>query len=537
MLCEDQTAPNGRKTRNLVIAGSALALDIVLDNNIVQNVALTFHESPPSVARHADAANQILLKDLQLLPQQSPLTKTLDQFATNFERLVSLDKLSISPGLDCHEALAGIYVSLERLYGWDLAKVREDPNMSGKSDQYLSQMVMCARHGYPVMHAQDRVGLALQYWKELRFFPPAGDAIASFAQTQEKIWSLRVGCAPIEGIGLPPVRVSENWVSKDIVKADETMGPKVPVLDWQEPENVSLPQSEDNKDAGMELLQPDLSTARVPRVMFTVAFDPPVILPQTDWMRLYTYANVEAPNINPTEFSLRGPPTFDSLFFPIPPATKQDPSELRTVSCRREVRIFDKDRTPSVRLHRNSLFIYKPVYSQEISEMPFSHPQQLINMLPLLRQYAFLSILLENSFRSKTQSATASPAGAETKDTRTPVPGTTTRDELADFMGTGSDKATSPGASDDELNMDVILWVHPLPHLQVVFPLRESTVNITIQILEGGTVLVSNENILPKTPIEDSKAGGKLLGRDDLAKALEHLEDLCKWAEWIRARF
>ncbi|KFA74556.1 hypothetical protein S40288_04911 [Stachybotrys chartarum IBT 40288] len=537
-LSEENIGPDGRKSRTLVIAGSAIALDIALDNNVVQNISLAFHGSPPSVARHADAASQILLKDLQLAPNQSPLTKTLDQFAKNFEWLANLDKLSISPGLDCQEALAGIFASLERLNKWDMTNLREEPAMAGKSDEYISSAAMCTRHGYPAMHCRGKLGLALQYWRELRHVP-ASDS----GDQEDKVWSLLLGCAPINGLGQSPVRVSENWISKDIVKPDPTaIGEKKGALDWQEPDNVILPPSEENKDAGMELLQPDLSTTRVPRVMFTATFDPPVKLPQNEWMRLYAYAQAEPPNLNALDFSHRPPPTFDSMVFPIPPGTKQDPSEARTITRVRQVRVFDEANQPVQKTHHNKLFIYKPIYSQEVKDLAFSHPRQLVDMLPLLRQYAFLSILLENSFGSNTQDPVATKDG-QAKAGTGQGPGTTmTRDEFTDFsqpaptLDASQISLGGQGDSRKTTHMDVILGVHPVPQIQVVFPLGSSTGDITLRILEGGTVEVMDENILAQDGRGGPKGNGKTLTRGDLARVLEHLEDLCKWVEWISLR-
>ncbi|KAM4063934.1 mediator of RNA polymerase II transcription subunit 1 domain-containing protein [Hirsutella rhossiliensis] len=538
LLSEEQTTPGGRKTRTLAIAGSAIALDIVLDNNIVQSTSLTYHGNASSVSRHMDAASRILLQDLQLLPHQSPLTKSLANFASNFERLAVLDKLSISPGLDCHEALAGIYASLERLHEWDLSKLRQDPAMATKPDDYLNAVAMCAQHGVPVMHARGKVGLALQYWKELRFVPPPSDTLAGFAEKHEKVWSMLVGCAPIENLGLPPVRVSENWISKNIVKDDASIGPGRIALDWQEPENVSLPQSDDNKDAGMDLLQPDLSTTRVPRVMFTVAFDPPVALPQNDWSRLYMYANVNPPNI---ELSHRGsPPTYDSLLFPIPSGVRVDPSEPRAISRERRVRVYTEDQKPVISQHHNTLFIYKPIYSQVVSEMAFSHPRQLVDMLPLLRQYAFLSTLLENSFGSKTSdslSTTQTEDPSQGTKLHTPKSQTTTtKDQLAGFMGKAESGKRADMTSEQKTSMDVILWVHPLPHLQIVFPMGNATANITLKVLEGGTVEVVDDNILAQDEDGTNKGKKRAITKENLGRALEHMEDLCKWVEWIRTR-
>ncbi|PTB69767.1 hypothetical protein BBK36DRAFT_1188412 [Trichoderma citrinoviride] len=538
LLSEEHTAADGRKTKTLAIAGSAIAVDIVLDNNIVQNVSLTYHGSATSVAAHMESASHILLADLKLGPNQSPLTKTLDKFASNFGYIANLDKLSVIPGLDCYEALAGIFTSLDRLHQWDLSNLRKEPEVAGKSDQYLSLTALCTRHGYPVMHARNKVGLALQYWKELRFVPPSDDRLASFSENEEKVWSLLIGCAPIESLGMSPVRVSEDWISKDVVKQDlhqqdQALNPtNIPILDWQEPENISLPSSDGNKNSGMEVLNMHLST--LPQVTFTVTFDPPVILPQNDCMRLYSYVNSTPPNPNHSnDFGQRPlpPPTFDDLFFPVSAGSRQDPSEPRTVTRLRDVLVFDQQGQSFTRSHHNTLFVYKPIYSQEVTEMSFSHPRQLIDMLPLLRQYAFLSILLNNSFGPGTKEALPRPA----KDTSAPPATTQTiKDELAAFLESSDDEDLNNGRkTGKDMDIDVIIWVHPLPYLQVVFPVKNSTIDITLRILEGGVVEIVNENV-----VEHQVASGrsKVLNRQDLGKALERLEDLCKWAEWIRTR-
>lgn len=244
-----------------------------------------------------------------------------------------------------------------------------------------------------------------------------------------------------------------------------------------------------------------------------------------DWSHLYNIVNIKAPQLYGYL------PTFDSLLFPIPPGSNQDPSELRAISRKRDVRIYDKDQNPAVKPHRNTLYIYKQVYSHRVTEIPFSHPQQLIYMLPLLRQYAFLSTLLENSFGSETKEAEPLPKPGDAS-VHPPKSNVTTRDELADFMKSAS--VSDDTASSSELKFDVTLWVHPMPHLQVVFPFKDSIANIILKILEDGVVEVAEENVLPR--VEEDKRQGKQLTRADLGKVLEHMEDLCKWAEWIRTR-
>lgn len=493
----------------------------------MQSVTLGFPESAESVVRRMDPASSILLKDLQLAPKQSPLTKTLDKFAANLEHLAVLDKLSILPALDCRQALAGVYESLEKLHHWEVNKLKEEKGMDAKSEQYRGLVAMCSKSGFPVMHARERVGLAVQYWRERRF-APASAATSSVAEN-ERIWSLLIGCAAANGLEVPPIRVSEEWTSKDIAKSDP-LDPAKTIIDWQEPENVSLPES--NKGQGMDMLQPDLSMARVPQVTFTVSFEPPLILPQNDWARLYTYANVSAPPV------FGYPPTFDALLFPLSLDSAADPSELRIISHERDVRVFDKELKPATKSHRNRLFIYKQIYAQPITDIPFSHPRQLVQMLPLLRQYAFITTLLENSFGAVTkpgQSRGPSTNG-DGKAVKNGV--ANVKDDLQSILAFADPSSPQPQADTkgSDLVMDVILWVHPTPHFQVSFPFRDSTVSFTLYILENAVVELTEEDLIAQLE-KDGHDKGKLPTREGLGKALEHLEDLCKWSEWIRTRY
>src|SRR5689334_8181859 len=119
---------SGTPMRTLVIAGSLLALEIDFANNIVKKVALSFPESPEIVTRHTGEGGNILVRDLQFGEGEGALTKRLDRFAGNLEKLANADKLSVE-GLNCHEAIAGIYESLEKLHLWEVEKLRKEGEM------------------------------------------------------------------------------------------------------------------------------------------------------------------------------------------------------------------------------------------------------------------------------------------------------------------------------------------------------------------------------------------------------------------------
>lgn len=593
-LPEDYTSPaDGRKMRALIIAGSSTQIEIVLDNNIVQHVTLAFPESGESTSRHMEPASRMLLRDLRLRRGQSPLTKSLDDFADNLARLASLDRLSITPAFDCRAALAGVYTSLERLYRWDLEQLRTGGAGGAggpvESERMASLLAMCTRHGRPAMHPRGRIGLALQYWRERRLVAPSSEPTAALADDRERIWSLGIGCAPmasggtgINGLQMQPARVSDDWISPDVVVKQQqpqdgnnnNPDAEQQQLDWREPDNVRLPPaSADNKDHAIEMMQPDLTTARVPAVVFTATFDPPVVLPQSDFLRLYASAGMDTP-APPVR-----PPTFDQLLFPTPDGVYPDPSERRTILRTRSVAVPPRPGSSSSSssagsatvTHNNSLFIYKQIYSMELSEVAFSHPKQLVHMLPCLRQWAFTSTLLSNSFGTRDAAPTVVPATAtaaaaaqaDPSGARPDVVAQSAKDRLADFMAASLDlsrdnapPAAADRQADPELSLDVTLWVHPAPHFQVIFPFGDSRADLMLQICENGAVEVVHENVLAlaarwgggaaaSSYVPSSSAAQQQqqkqhqaagVTRQTLAKALEHMEDLCKWAEWIRSR-
>ncbi|CAI4215143.1 unnamed protein product [Parascedosporium putredinis] len=459
---DTQTDSSGQKMKLLVVAGKALQLDITIDNNMVRGVALSFPLSSPIVIERVGRATAILMRDLELRPGQSPLTKRLDEFYSNLSRLAELDKLSVIPGLDLQEALAGMCSSLERIHHYDLEKLRAE--YAGKGEKYVHNMVTCHRHGYPVMHARNRVGLNLDYWIQRHCVPPKDPLAQKFAEEKEGVWSLLIGCAPMGEIMYPPVRISGSWISPKIEKEDPTPEDVLsattgPALDWLEPENAVIPPPEEIKDASVDM------TLKYAEVIFKALLEPTIILPQPAWLQMYELVGAQPP-------PLYTYPTFDSLYFPIPATTEvHDPSAPRTIEHRREVQCISKEGDRSTKTHKNTLYIYKPVYGQTLSELPFSHPKQLISLLPNLRQ-------------KTTPEEPASPQVS----TRT-----------------------------------------------VVFPLRSTTASATLEIGPNGKVRVISQNIVPD---ESAKAEGgpKTISAESLGRALEILEDIDQWCEWVRTR-
>ena len=506
---------SGGSTRTLIIAGSALALDIDFSNNIVKKVALSFPDSSEMVTRHTEKAGNILLKDLEFKPNESPLTKMLDRFAANLERLATLDRLSVIPGLNCHEAIAGIYESLERLHKWEVERLKEQQDMAGKGEECVERTAMCMKSGKPFMHTRDRLGLSLDYWQEKRQMATKGK------NKELKTWSLLVECAPMPPIGYPPLRVSEKWISPGIQKENPPAEDLFlaaeggVVLDWVEPDNTLLPSTEPTKDA-MEGIDPP-SNQKFPEVIFIAKFDPPVTVPYGLAAQIHNSTN--------TPLDVYQTTTFDGLMFPHSPEDKIEATEGRTIKQQAAVSVFSKDGEKSTPVHENTLFIEKIDFGRTLTELPFSHPRQLVEILPSLRQYAFLSTILSKSFRG------SKPPQEDTKDAldEHKFEKKNKKTEFASFMNQSS-------IPDESLKVDISFATQPLPRLQVVFPFKERTANVIFDIKVNGVVEVVSQNVIPEVVDIDGDEGNGLKAQD-LGTMLEITEDLGIWVEFVKRRF
>ncbi|KAM7188305.1 Mediator of RNA polymerase II transcription subunit 1 domain containing protein [Rhypophila sp. PSN 637] len=550
--------------RTLIVAGTALALDIIFNGDIVDLVTLSFPDSTDIVNKHADAAAQILAQDLKLEPNQSPLTKRLDSFATNFERLASLDKLSVNPGLNLLEAVAGLYESLARLYAWEMQRLQEDATLTGKSDEYLHNLVLCTRSGHPAMNARSRVGLAIDYWKEKRLQPSTSPEMAARIAKTEPTWALLIGCAPLQDLSFAPVRISDKWISADVEKiplpGEMVSGPSI---DWLEPESTFIPPSDQDKansadalNTGAPILGP-----RLPEVTFKAIFDPPLHVSSFTWQQIAQLGCV-LPSVNTDQVK-----TYDAIMFPPHPNQITDPSDSRVIRCKKRVEFTPPGQTAwELRSHINHLFIQKPIYGYTLTELTFSHPRQLVTMLPYLRQYAFLSTLLENSFREKP--GPSSVPG--TKPTTTSTKTTTNRDDFGNFMEADNksllrqqqqqaikteeemdittvkeeekeEAESRPIRIDVELDfspdaLDFSPNARPAPRLKISFPFRpDKTGVVWLDIRENGQVHVESENVIDER--NAIAANGRQRRKEDLGKILETIEDIGKWCEFLRTRW
>lgn len=524
------------RLRILVIGGTTWTLEIGMKDHMVQTVELQYAYSGPQVTNHGSKAAAILLQNLKLEPGQHPWTKKLDDFADNLERLTILDKLSVmdkekGPVLITYDAIAGLYDSLNKVHEWDTNKIRQDPAYDQKPDEYLRTIAMCECNGRPLMHENGFLGMSIKYWRDRRYLTPSPQRAEKWYK-EGKSWSILVSCARRDPMVYPAaVRVSDRWIGDEVeIPATEGLPP---MLNWQEPPDVVLPEK-----PGDELL---LAGPKLAEVMFVAVFDPPVTLPSTVWEQMLHFTD-----------SLVMPPaymhTFDYLIFPAD--GDYNHSEPRMIGSRKALSTKSKHLDLAGKVHENRLFVHKPVYGQTLKQLPFSHPSQLVNMLPTLRQYAFLWNLLDKAFGEEGGSKTDASGGAASAVAKVMA----RSNELNAFMKdvgdvdtVMSEADTTPTAGPDvppPVKVDVTLYVHPQPNpkLQIIFPFQDRPAQVTVDIGRNGTVQIESTNIVDDEGRVLDGDGNPLPGaapkplyrKERLGLLLMFFEDISLWCEWIR---
>ncbi|KAK4448223.1 mediator of RNA polymerase II transcription subunit 1-domain-containing protein [Podospora aff. communis PSN243] len=515
--------------KSLIVGGSALELVVVFSSpDIVESVSLNFPDSADIVKKHAGEAGKILTDNLKLAKNQSPFTKLVDSFVRNFERIANLDKLSVHPKLDLHEAVAGIFESLNRLHDWEIRQARQDPTVNARGEEYLQNHVRCVKSGHPCMNARARLGLTVDYWKEKHSVSPRN-------RKNLKIWSILVGCAPLRDLSVNPVRVSDKWIGPDIVKVplpDELQ--TGPILDWLEPDPTFLEGDPSKEASGVDVLQAGASLLgpRLPEVTFLATFDPPIHISLSLWQQI-AQSGCGLPGIDVQTLK-----SFDTLIFPITPGASYDPSEPRTIACTKQVMAMsNKPGQPTwyKEIHRNKLFVYKPIYGRTVTEVTFSHPQQIVNMLPYLRQYAFLSTLLERSFKEEpTPAPKPTPLPTSKHDLPKKATTTTSMDDYGEFMD-GQQNGHVAAETEKPLEVDVTLTIQPVPRLQILFPFKSITADVVLEIRENGQIHIVSQNVLDET--NAIAPDGRQRTVADLGGILMNFEDIGEWCEFLRTRW
>lgn len=392
--------------RTLSIAGSGILVDVEFIGEDVGAVVLSFPASTEAVGRLAGRGAKILMEDLK---GNGKGYVSLKAFVQNLERLARMDQLG-GGGVSCFDAVEGVFGSLEKIFEWELRHLKVKRGVYD-NDEGLKKEVMCKGNGRPRMYANGRVGLTLQYWQDRRLVPVRKhkpDAMnidspnqAELDELDTSVYSVLIESEASSSELYPPIRVSDAWVGPQIERppsldADSLYISANSSIDWQEPPPTLL-SSEPHPEA-MDLDSSQSLPRNPPNLRFVAQFEPPIIVPLETAFEIYN--SVGAPlaqeSIQPT--------TYDSLLFanmdkpyaksPSPP---EQGSHIRTVTS--TITSYPSTGPPVKHRHQYTLFAtHQQAYAHTIDHIPFSHPRQLVAILPVLRQWALLGSILRRSF-------------------------------------------------------------------------------------------------------------------------------------------
>jgi hypothetical protein len=557
----------------MLLIGDEAVCDITFKNDEIAVVNLqTGLDNDREDLQFGPTGSEILVRSLKPLPGQSKINVTLERFAANLEKLLTLDKLSApqNGGVSCYNAIAGVYTSLRKLFEHEkkmaLAVLEANtPHRSHKAERE----VLCKKSGRPRLNGGSCLGLSLEYWMDRRHLVLKKKPVQSekgkekmdidSEQTEpypedhdtetNKMYSLTIECESSPSTLYNPIRISNEWISDEIEKPTDVSDANVtidnilldrPSIDWQDPKPTYLEPSAATDEAM------DLSSApgRLPNIRFVAKFNPPLVVPLAVHMQLYQNVGIEP---RPEDFR---PTTFVGLALrpgEIDPGMMGAAESTHEIRSSRSVVAFDTNGYQTEEKHRMSLYLPKIEYSRTLESLPFSHPKQLVQILPILRQYAFTTSLLRDSFFEKPQKLnTSNPLSPPL----TPTPARETDDKALQFdvnltytppaprltfyipHPSSSQPTQTPSSNMSSVSS---LFANLLSETDSTSP-SHPPLSITLDVHSNAELVINEQNIV------DTEAGNVDMEKAEqvdgkvkrLSRALDICGDLGVWAEWVR---
>jgi len=380
-------------TRTCTLAGETIAVEIGFkQDNRVETVEVVAPGTSVAVAQHIQSASHVLKADLTE-PDMLPIMRNLKKFSHNLERLSKLDKLNgstNSQSFSCFEAISGVYTSLRRLFDHEkkAAEILIDSKKNNREAR-IEREVMSKKSGRPIMNSRNIVGLSVDYWMQRRSIFPAeafnpGDRdamdIDSNVRTDpspevpdQKVFSLLIECESCPNELFQPVRVSNAWISDTVEKGstdpNDVFGPTV---DWLDPPPTYISAA---VNADIDAMVLDVGN-KLPNIRFVAKLNPPLILPTQIVEAILASVGLQ-PEPGPM-------PLYHNALLGI---TEVDQMEFmgreKTIRNIRQTLARRGNIDSADICHRSYLTPKNPVFSRTLEEVPFSHPRQIVEMLPV----------------------------------------------------------------------------------------------------------------------------------------------------------
>nr|POE54330.1 mediator of rna polymerase ii transcription subunit 1 [Quercus suber] len=496
---KDVPAPHLQGNRTFTIAGKKILVDVQMEAQRPRKVEFMFASENEFLAQtQGPEVGKVLLGDLRCEGEEEEkvLAPTLDRFAANLERLARLDRWN-SDHLDCFEALSGLHTNLQRLFEEERKKAATEID------------VMCSKSGRPEVHARGELGLSLAYWQDPSSRMAAQgqemhDGAHGVRNAEDGIFRLRLEVEPFAAEMYPPIRTSNAWLPDPLSLPETASTDAIP---WQDPPPTLLP-------AGAEPMAID-GLSKPPDLRFVARLDPPLIMEHYTANTFLSSFGIVPPA--PTTV----PPPYHVVLLNPSPATPPTSQSATTATVPTLTARGIKT------THHHTLEATKQEFAFQLHELPFSHPRQLIDALPFLRQWATLSTLLKSAFPAASVHFTPTLIAPPLPSSQPLTPPTT------------------PPSNLNHVPVQCALNTVPLPTLVVTYPCPSPDDNDdddrlaskTIQVALNGAISVFDGTAPPASdddPMSDVPAAPPKAPL--MATALQRCADLAVWVEWLRSK-
>jgi hypothetical protein len=500
----------------LTVAGTIVELEITFDSlsrDTVTDLCLKLNfadgESHPQ-----EAATSVLKAQIGI---REPETSTsppdnLDLFSTNVRYLAHMDRINTNP--NAFEAVDGLYKTMHNI--WEEEKKRT----TWRDElQHLRKSAL----GRPNIDRSPRLGAEIHYWKS-RVSATVPDA-ESDSEIQEDLWRYHVSCEE----GPASIVSTLEWLSPKVLEDkkpgtvfDADDSPQKP--SWTESKTAPRTGTDADLDTAMSSESTELLDAT-----FITEFIPEVLIPLNVALRL--------------DGSGRSITIDQNLAIPYTQALQ---------STRNATQPVQDDRPPESRWLRNlpltdaktkthSYALYSAAHGTELwfyplSRIAFGHPMQLVDVVPIARQYAVLSNLLRSLVTDPAPAPTAQPSTTESlqnkphitkrSNVKTKQPVQVTQNPMA---SAGKCRTTSIDISLDVVS-DIVNYTCTL---KIFVPLpgnaaskhRGRFVSYTVFVKLNGIIDVPDVSGLPDSDAETLKP--------KVARMLTMTEDIGLVTEWL----
>lgn len=556
--------------RTLSIAGNGVLVDVEFVGEEVTDVVLSFPGCVDAVGEHWGGREGAVVLKRNLRGEEGKAAYVgLETFIKNLERLARLDRLS-ADGVNCFEALEGIRSSLKKIYTYDIKEVRRlrHERLEADDREVVLREVISQRYGRLVMHGRGNVGLTSQYWMERRLLLrskaarheamgiDSNDQYTLNDEERPKIYSAIFECEASPAQLYPPIRISDAWVA-DHMDNDFSAGNVVqhewetaenPFLqggsiDWLEPPST-LASAADMSGDSMVLDAGPLQAVRSkePDVRFVVKLDPPVIMPLQTVVRIYSRVGVAVPQ------DVVQPATYSTLLF----AQNSEARHATVMNGEVEYQRPHAGVTRSINSyrgmggtdvreskHKYTLFSQQRDAARALEQIPFSHPKQILEIMPILRQWALVADIVRRTFRKndidgKDEVDRHQRVQDHGFDSEQDV---SADEELDALMALSVDEEDKEDGDDDPpLSVDISLSISPVPAISLLFESHVGLNSVTFNVGPNG-VISSRDLMLAgreRGGAEDLAEKSKLTRQEaNLKQVLSIAEDLAAVVQWM----